>query len=122
MSEAATIKEIKALVRPGIARTAQTTNPGDNGRMYMEYFFQNLDFSPAPLAQDYTSVTQVAEDDGTVNLQEITTGVISLGPVNWLTSGAQLHVIVWCGDDAGTNRDDVIALEVTYDDVGLRNY
>jgi len=111
-----TITSLRVLVKPGAARTAQTTNPGDNGRMFFRLFSYAPNFT-TPTSPGSPSFTEYAEDDGTTNEQRMDSGAISFA-LNRATTTLQVHV--WGGDTATSFPDRVRALEIVYTDLYAR--
>ena len=118
----ATITQISVVVTPGAARTAQTSSPGDNGRMYIEYYHNRLDTSGP--AMTCVGPSHAVEDAGGTSLQLITMSSISELIQADQQAGYSFadYVMVTAGNDAGTNIDLVWGMQVIFSDPGLRNY
>jgi len=112
-----TLTRIRALVKPGAARTVMTSIPGDNGRLFA--FLTSTLSSFIGVSVAHTGPLYADEDDGTTGLQILDTGVISY-QISFKTGANPIYQIV-CGVDAGTNRDALHAIEISYTDPGPRN-
>lgn len=110
----ATITGVRALVKPGAARAVKTTASGDNGRMWIGLLSYAPNYSSSPGSPSYVATE---EDDGTTNAQAISLGTLSFGLVR---SSTTLQLLIWGGDDAGTNLDRVYGVEVTFTDYYAR--
>ena len=108
----ARITRLRALVQPGRAR------PVTSQRMSLSFFATTA--SLAGLSVTHRGLQRESRDQGTAAVQVIDTGVF---PAFTLTKGGN-HMVaqVVAGNDAGTRRDRVYALEVRYEDLGPRNY
>lgn len=108
-----TITQLRVMIKPGAARTVKTSNPGDNGRMFFGLYAFAHDWATPAEASPYSP--SYAEDDGTTNVQTMTSGALTYTLARNTTS---VHCRVFGGDDATTNHDRIYGLEVVLDDPG----
>lgn len=102
----AQLTEVEVLLKPGTARAAA----GD--RMFLDVSSSTPDFAtPAiPPGAQLANVT----DDGTANNQVITSGALTENIVRT----KQVLVLVRCGVDAGTNKDTIHSVRLSFTVVG----
>ena len=105
LPDGSTLTNVEALVAPGAAR-ASTAN-----RMQISLFRQTPSFSTPAIPVTVGPINQNF-DDGTTAVQ-----VIALSSAVTEVIGRTSHVSVQiiAGNDAGTNKDDVHALRLSYD-------
>jgi hypothetical protein len=108
----ATITRVRALVDPGAARAVA----GDRVTMTLIQF--TPDFTP-PVSVPTTNSQFSVTDDGSTNLQLVTSGVFAM-LVDKSTTYSVLQIR--SGSDGGTNRDKLYSLEVQFTDPGPRNF
>lgn len=117
LPEGAVIDMVRAIVKPGAARAVMTTDPGDNGRMFLSLFAHTLNWTAGPPPTSaFTGPTNADEDDGTTDIQILSTG--SGLALTVAKATAQRSARIVCGDDAGTNRDRILGWEVTFTQPG----
>lgn len=110
----AELTQIRALVKPGAAR-------GTGDRMKLSWMRHTANFLLE--TQIFDGPEDEDEDDGTTDIQVLSTGTISpaIAIDKTVNAAAQIVAHLTCGDDAGTNRDRVLAFELTFTDPGPRN-
>jgi hypothetical protein len=110
---------VRAIIAPGAARPVMTSTAGDNGRMWHRLFRATYNFAAGPPPTATYGADIVAwEDDGTTNMQVLS---MAFNQVIDKSASALIYQIIG-GFDAGTNRDDVHAIEITYADPGPQNF
>ena len=110
LPDGATLTQVEAIVTPGAARA------GAN-RMNMFLSRQTPNFGTPAIPVALGPLFSVF-DDTTGSVQVLDTGAMTEA-IN-RTSDLVLQIIA--GDDAGTNKDDVHAIRVSYDDPGPQNF
>ena len=119
LPDGAIVTDVRSVIAPGAARSVKTTNPGDNGRMWCRLLRGTPDFA-TPAINSYGADIGAQEDAGGTAIQVLPLlGVISE------TIDKSASVLMWeliAGDDAGTNRDDVHAIRISYTDPGPQNF
>jgi hypothetical protein len=113
--------QCRVLVKPGDTRPAQTTTPGDNGRMRAS-IFQTVPTFTGVEAQSFSVIgfgTPDVEDDGTTDIQTLTMSGFAFTPAK---ATAGLELIIGAGNNAGSNptSDGVGAVELTFEVDGPR--
>lgn len=117
----AILQSAQAMVAPGAARTVMTSVPGDNGRMTIHLFESILGFAAGPPpTETYNGPLGAAEDDGSTDRQNL--AISGFLPIFVTQSSSQYVIVVTAGDTAAASKDDLIGLELTFDDSGLRNF
>ena len=109
---------VRALIQPGAARAAQTSVPGDNGRMWMGLYRVAPNFG-VPAVPSSPSLIGGVEDGGTAGPETMSTGTISQTIAK---ASNYLYLRLTAGNTAGASPDDVYAFEITYDDNGPQNF
>ena len=111
LPQGAQVTRLRALVQPGAVRPA-TTN-----RMSLSFFASTTSFAGVV---SHRGPQREDRDNGTATLQVLDTGVF---PSFTLTkNGNHMVAQVLAGNNAGTRRDRVLALEVRFVDPGPRNF
>jgi len=107
------LNAVQALVKPGAAR-------GAGNRVSITFYIATVDFDGPTYVSLATAELpgSVSEDDGTTNEQVI--GLVVDGPVD--RENERLFAVIQAGADAGTNKDQILALMVEFDDPGPRNH
>lgn len=111
------VTEVRAMVQPGANRAAQTSVPGDNGRMTLHTFNSTLNFGGA--SEFYAGPLSAVEDAGGFATQVMTMSGLSIN-VNPTTVTTHV-IVVTAGNTGGASPDDLIGIRITFDDSGLRN-
>lgn len=102
----ATLTGVEVLVVPGAARGTV----GD--RMFLDVSSSTPDFS-TPAAPPSTQLANVT-DDGTFNAQVVSSGALT----EVVSRAKQIIVLVRCGIDAGTNKDTIHSVRLSFDAIG----
>jgi hypothetical protein len=107
----AEITAIRVLVHPGDSRSTESE------RMHIYLTEVNYDVTLPSVG-----VNQIDDnfDDGNATLQPI--ALTGLSEVLAPQQGQELYVAIECGVDAQTNKDRIYAIEVVWEDNGLRNF
>lgn len=112
LPDGATFRRIRALVAPGIARATV----GDRMQLVVTRVTSINFGDPIGSPPVYTDIVTQA-DDGTVNRQVISSGFVTES-IDKAAGGLQIQAYVQGGVDSGTNRDDVEAVEIQFEDPG----
>jgi len=101
------LTSIDVMVRPGIARATV------GNRITVDMARQTPDWgTPAvPLA---VGPIFTATDDGTTNVQVISSGALPSGIFDNVSRSSQIVLRIRAGNDAGTNKDDIHSIRLSY--------
>lgn len=106
----------KVVIDPGAARA------GASRSQIVLSYATHSDFAASPSLPSVTTVSSQFADT-TTNLQTITISSISHTVVREGSSGREYFLLINAGNDGGShNADKVYAIELTYSDIGPRNY
>lgn len=118
LPDGAVVTAVRLLVDPGVAR-ATVAN-----RMRLDVHRQDVTWGSATIGGTVALGNETnghAVDDGTTNQQEIIIDAFDETLTISKATGRLHYIFVQAGNDAGSNRDDVLALRVDWTDPGPRN-